>query len=620
MTGFRRVAAGAVALGALMGLVLQGTAVAQDSGSPSAASSASTTATKDVFNIGVDSDITSLNPFKLCCGPDYEYLELVYDLGFTYNQADLSAAPQIVQSWTPNADSTEYTLKIVQGAMWHDGQPLTADDVAWTFNFVSKYGMPFYKDYFPFNATFEVTAPDTVLWKSEEPTFAPNVPAYMPILPEHIWGEFDTVDGTPTTAEAAEVRKATKEFANDPPIGSGPFTFVSWDEGQNLKFEVNPNYWGGQPAAIDEVNIRVFGNQEAMVQALKAGQIDFAEGITANLFNSIKDEPNITTHVADGGCWGNLAWNFGGQTPRATNDPVIKDLAFRQAVAYAINKQEIADKVYLGTAVVGDSILMPGKNGRWYHDIPTDLEYPYNPDQAKQVLEDNGYVDSDGDGIRENPDTGEDISLEFMVLTDLDGSVETGKFLQGYLKDVGIDVTFITVNTNKAYDLWYTGEWDAYVWDWCPDPDPDFMLSVFTTNQCLGWSDGCFSDPAYDKLYEQQRSQLDLADRKATIDKMQEMIAEELPTMVLNYESDLQAYRNDRWQGYKLWPDTEAGLLMFGYGSRENYFELTPVSEGSATTTSEGLPGWVWVAVAGGVVVIAGAVALARRGRREDEI
>jgi peptide/nickel transport system substrate-binding protein len=442
----------------------------------------------------------------------------------------------------------------------------------------------------------------------------------MPILPEHIWGKFDTIDGTPTVEEAAEVRKLTKEFANDPPIGSGPFEFVSWEPDQNLKFRVNPDYWGGQPAAIDEINIRVFGNQEAMVQALRQGSIDFAEGMSANLFNSIKNDPNITAHVADGGCWGNLAWNFGGQTPRATNDPVIHDLAFRQAMAYAIDKQEIVDKVFLGTALVGDSMLMPGKNGTWYHDIPPDLEYQYNPDTARQILDENGYVDTNDDGIRENPDTGEDISLEFMVLTDLDGSVETGKFLQGYLKDVGIDVSFITVNTDKAYDLWYTGEWDAYVWDWCPDPDPDFMLSVFTTNQCLGWSDGCYSNPAYDKLYEAQRAELDRAKRKEIIDEAQEMIAKELPTMVLNYESDLQAYRNDRWQGFRPSPNNDTGLLLFGYGTVQSYMELTPVSEGSATATSAGLPGWIWVAAAGGVVVIAGAVALARRGRREDEI
>jgi peptide/nickel transport system substrate-binding protein len=235
------------------------------------------------------------------------------------------------------------------------------------------------------------------------------------------------------------------------------------------------------------------------------------------------------------------------------------------------------------------------------------------------MLDAAGIVDTNNDGNREYK--GQEINLELLTITDVSGSVDTGKLIQNYFKDVGISSFFTTVNTNKAYDLWFSGAWDAYVWDWCPDPDPDFMLSVFTTSQCLGWSDGCYSNPEYDKLYSLQQTQLDRADRQATVDKMQEMIAEQLPTMVLNDWSDLQAYRTDTFDE-STWvksPNVDNGLLIMGWANG-SYFNLEPVGSGTAgASASTGLPGWIWLAVGGGILLIALVVVLARRKGETDE-
>lgn len=579
---------------------------------PTLAQSPTAVAEEVTLYVGVDSDITGLNPFNVCCGPDYEYLSLVYDLGITFG-LDFSPAPALVTEWTPSEDYMTWTLKVRDDAVWHDGQPVTADDVAFTYQFIADNGMPFFKDYVPFNPEFEVVDATTVLWKSEEPTFAPNVPPYVPILPKHIWEQFTNVSDDPK-----EVRKAAKEFENDPPIGSGPFKLAEWEKGQFLRFEANPDYWAGPPKSLDAVVLQVFSSQEAMAQALKSGEIDFAESLKPTLWNSLKGEPNIATHLADGGCWGNLAFNFGGQGPQETHHPAIDDLTVRQAAVHAIDKQEIVDKVYLGTSVVGDSILMPGSNGYWFHDIPDDIELKYDPALANQMLDEAGYLDTDDDGIREMPDGTTPLLWDVMVITDVDGSVETGKLLKGQWADVGIGTKFITVNTNKAYDLWFTGEWDVYVWDWCPDPDPDFMLSVFTTDQCLGWSDGCYSDPKYDAMYEQQRRALDREERKAIIDEMQEYIHLQAVTPVLNYWGDLQAYRTDRFTGYVKKPDVENGLLLFSWDTKESYLNLVLVS-GAAETSQPGLSGWVWIGLVAGIVLVIAGVLLARRRRGEEE-
>jgi peptide/nickel transport system substrate-binding protein len=262
---------------------------------------------------------------------------------------------------------------------------------------------------------------------------------------------------------------------------------------------------------------------------------------------------------------------------------------------------------------------MPGSNGSWVTDIPEELQFNYDPAAANTMLDEAGYTDTDGDGIRNGID-GENLNLELLVISDVTGSVDTGKLLEGYLADVQIDSFQTTVDTNKAYDLWYTGEWDAYVWDWCPDPDPDFMLSVFTTDQCLGWSDGCYSNPEFDRLYELQQTQLDRADRKATIDEMQLMIAEEVPVMVLNYWSDLSAYRTDKFdpESWVPSPNNEVGLYLFGW-TNDTYMNLRLRSDAVTETASPGVPAWIWIAGVVAIVVIGAGIAMARRRGSEDE-
>jgi peptide/nickel transport system substrate-binding protein len=581
------------------------TASAQDGSSSSSPSSSPST----TLTLGINSDLTSLNPFRLCCDADYEYLQLVYDLGIGFNNNDLTPAPMIVTSWTPDATSMNWTLKVRDDATWSDGTKLTAEDVAFTFSFIADNQMPYFKDYLPFEPTFEATDDTTVIWHSTKPTFAPTVPPYIMILPKHIWEQFS--HGTP-----AENRKAAKEFKNDPPVGSGPFEVVDRSEGQFTHFHVRPDYWGGQPKAITDVIFRIYGSQESMAQALRSGEVDIVDSLEPSLFNALKGDPNIGLQNADEGCWGNLAFNFGGQGPDDTHHPAVEDVRVRQAVSYAINRKALVDKVYQGTAAVAYSVLVPGKNAAWYQDIPADLRFDYNPDTANQILDDAGYLDTDDDGIREMPDGTNPLNWDILSITDVQGSVETGQLLKGYLADVGIGVKLVTVDQKKAGDLWYSGDWTAYIWDWCPDPDPDFMLSVFTTDQCLGWSDGCYSDPAYDQMYEAQRSELDRDKRKEIIDQMQLYLAENVPTIVLNYWSDLQAYRTDRFSGWVKSPNIPRGLLVIGW-TTATYFEVVPSTGKRAS--EPGLPAWIWLVGAGALVVIGAIVVLARRRGTEDE-
>ncbi|HVF07445.1 MAG TPA: ABC transporter substrate-binding protein [Actinomycetota bacterium] len=598
----------AVALsGALAGaLALTGSAGAQDA-------TDGATDEKLTLNVGIVDEINSLNPYgNICCVMDYEYISLVYDTAWDYDQDDLSAAPLIVEEWTPNADKTEWTLKIVDGATFHDGEPLTAVDVAFSFNLVIESKIGIYKGYLPFGPTFEATDETTVVWTSPKPTYAPDIPPYLPIVPEHIWGELIDED------DEAASQQAVREFANQEAIGSGPFTLAEYKPSQYMRLEVNRDYWGEVPA-IDEVVFTFFQNAEAMVQALRSGEIDYAGDVSPSLYNSLEGEPDIELRSGDAAAWSSLAWNFGGQGESATADPTIRDTAFRQAVSMGVDRQEIIDKVYQGTADLGYSVLPPGRFASWHADIPEDLQFDYDPEAANAMLDQAGYVDSDGDGIRNGVD-GENIDLEVLSIVGVKGSVDTGKLMRGYLTDLQIGSTLSAVSSPKALELWELGDFDAYIWYWGGDSeaDPDFQLSVFTTDQCLVWADGCYTNPAYDELYELQRTQLDREDRVATVQEMQIMLAEEIPTMVLNYWNDLSAYRTDTFDpaSWSASPDNEEGLYLFA-STNASYFSLRPVTtqgEASSSGTS-----WVWIVGIAAVALLAGVILIARRKGADEE-
>lgn len=562
------------------------------------------------LNVGVYDVVNTLNPYEVCCAMDYEYLGLVYDTAFDWDRDDLSPAPAIVRSWTPNEDKTEWTLEIVEGATFHDGTPLTADDVAFSFNMVVENDIGIYKGYLPFDPTFTAVDETTVLWSSPEPTFAPELPPYMPIVPEHIWGEL--VD----EGDRAATSQAIGEFPNEQAIGSGPFMLDEYRPGQFMRLQVNPDYWREAPA-IDTVVFTFFQNSEAMVQALRSGEIDYANDLTPSLYRALEGEPDIALRAGVSGDWSSLAWNFGGQGDTATNDPTIRDTAFRQAVSMSIDRGEINDKVYLGTARANYSVLSPGQNAAWYREIPEELRFDYDPAAANALLDDAGYVDTDGDGIRNGVD-GEDIDLELISVVGVKGSVDTGKLLRGYLSDIGIASSLQALSSPKVLELWERGDFDAYIWYWGGEPDPDYQLSAFTTEQCLVWADGCYSNPEYDELYELQRTQFDRAEREATVEAMQLMLAEEIPTMVLNHWTDLAAYRTDTFDP-ATWspsPNNESGLLLFGT-TNASYFSLRPLSDGNATSSGGG--SWVWLAAVVALAVVGAAILIGRRRGVDEE-
>ena len=588
--------------------------------SPSASPMAVTTSAEDVtFTVGITDDVDSLNPFTGIVSTAYEMYQLMYPTLTSPSAADFSPVPDLAESWQESEDQTTWTYKIREGLKWSDGQPLTAQDAVYSFNRILEgdYEQTNFGGYVA-NIT-KAEAPDdtTLVLTVKEPTpLMENLAVY--ILPQHIWEGIG--------------EKKVRSYENEPSpgepiVGAGPYVLTAREKGQFIQFEANPNYYAGEPA-VKNLTFRIYKNADAVAQALRKGEIDFADEMQANVFDAIKDEEGITGIAADYYGFNEIGMNYGAAladgTPIGDGNPALKDKRVRQAINHAIDRQTLVDKVAVyGTP--GSTIIPP-----LYANLHLDPANPfdYDPVKAGALLDEAGYTLND-DGLRVDAD-GNPLTLRLLGRQESQTSQQTVQFVAGWLEEIGITIDTKIVSEDTLIELNGEGRFDLFEWGWVVEPDPDYQLSTFTCAQrsseedgtiYAGLSDSHFCNEEYDALYAQQAVETDPTARAEIVKQMQQIVYDEAPYAVTFYYDLLQAYRSDRFTNFVQQP-TDSGPALFQFGTW-SYQDITPVTEdsaaGSTTDTSSGMsPGLIAALVALVVVVVGGVVLVARR-RAGDE-
>jgi len=606
MKGPRRVVAAATVLSVLVGLFLAGTALAQDA-SPAQDE-------EIVFIAGTLNDMRTVNPFRAFEAPEFEVMDLNYDLLISFEKDDLAATPNLATEWTPSDDGLTWTIKLRDDVTWQDGEPFTAADVVFTYNFIVDNELSGL-NYLPFTDAIEVVDDHTFTWTTTAPTTAPLTPPYVYILPEHIWGGFD--------------KKAAQDFKNYPNmIGTGPFQLTEWDKGQSWTMEANPEYWGGTPK-IDKYIVRKYDNEEAMVTALREGEIDYIGDVSIDLFGSLEGVEGITTNIGPQTAFTQMSFPMCfPDEPTADTDcmktgtgghPALRDHTVRLAIAHAIDKQAIVDRVLQGYGSPGTTVLPP--YNRWRVDPLAPIGF--DPAEAERLLDEAGYLDSDGNGIRNLPGGGNDLDFRFILRSESSESATAGEFIAGWLKDIGIKTRIDVVTDNKLTDIYLSNDFDLYIWGWGVEPDPDFQLSTYTTRECGYWSDTCYANPDYDALYEAQQKARTEEERAEIIAQMQQIIYDDIPEIVLYNYNSLEAYDSAGWTGLEenLSPKPQ-GFLWAQYGRHTALTVQPRALAGPSTGPSgdTGISAGVWLGVVGAVVLIVVIVAVVRRKRSDEDL
>ena len=232
-------------------------------------------------------------------------------------------------------------------------------------------------------------------------------------------------------------------------VGTGPFQLTEWNKGEDWTMTANPNYWGGAPH-IQQFKVVRYDNSEAMVNALKNGEIDYTNLGSVDLFDQLVAsgaESGITTHVGPAVSFGQMSFNMCDPTAAdaakycvnegSSGNPALRDPAVRTAISWAIDRQTIVDKVLAGYGAPGTTIVPPFAS--YYHYEPTAEEaIGFDIAKANQILDDAGYADTDNDGTRNDPKTGDNLDFRFIQRSESDIGARLGEYISGWLKQIGI--------------------------------------------------------------------------------------------------------------------------------------------------------------------------------------
>jgi len=579
--------------------------------------SASPAAGKTTLRLGWTNDPDNLNPFIGYESSSYEIWAINYELLVGFRASDMANVPGVglATKWETSPDGKVWTFTITDKSKWQDGVPLTARDVAFTYNYVINpaHPMSMFIDYMKFITKVEATDDTHVVFTCSKPK-ANMLGLWIPILPEHIWSKIKPVD-------------AEKSFKNPPPIiGSGPFQTVEVKKGGYIRLVANKDYWRGAPK-IDEVIYQTYQNQDTMAQDLKTGAIQTGWNVPSAQFKTLDAEPALTGIRAVTIGFDQLGFNCADQKlfPKSTGHPILQDPAFRQALQWAIDKDKIVSIGYNGNAAPADTIVTRDfysdeADFHWSPPVGDPNTYVFDLEKAKAALNDAGYTDGDGNGIREYK--GKDIKLRLYARSESPESQNCGKLITGWFESIGLNIDYQVIDDgalgDKQYNFvgdQYAPDFDMFIWGWGGDVDPNFILSILTTNQIASWSDCAWSNPEYDKLFLQQQTQIDLQQRIATVQKMQQIVYDQSPYIPLVYPLDLEVADTTNWSG---WVRANQGKGAWWYNTQpDTYMAIHRVVATKATSSSNTslIVGGVAAVV---IVLIIVVLVMRRRGRHAE--
>jgi peptide/nickel transport system substrate-binding protein len=457
-------------------------------------------------------DISGLIPNITSDSTSHDIGNLIYS-NLVRTDKELRLEGELAERWEVSTDEMTITFHLRKGVKWHDGEELTADDVDFTYRYMIDPKTPTaYAESFRQIKHAKVVDRYTYRVTYEKP-YAPALLSWgMWILPRHILEAPWKAGVDPRTTQQ-----------NRHPVGSGAYLFKEWKTGEKVVLEANPNYFEGRPY-FNRVVYRIIPDQSTIFLELKARNVDMS-GLSPIQYRRQTDYPAFRKnfykyqYLANGYAY--LGFNL--------LDPRFQDKRVRQAMAYAINKQEIIEGVLLG---LGRPAVGPYKPGTWWYrdDIQP---FPFDPERAKALLAEAGWKDSDGDGILDRDGR----PFSFTVRTNQGNLVrqQTAEIIQRRLRAVGIDVKIHIVEWAAFINTFIKKkDFEGIILGWGLGLDPDqydIWHSSKTGPDELNHIS--YKNPKVDALLEAGRRTFDEAKRKVIYGEFQEIMAEEQPVIFL---------------------------------------------------------------------------------------
>lgn len=559
----------------------------------------------DRVRIAIAGYENNLRPFAITFQSEItvNLVNMVYDTLF-YSPYDMRPEPWLAEDFKVSNDARTWTIDIRNGVRWHDGRPLTAEDVRFTYEYFFNHQQGLYSHHvndLPFVEEFELVDNDTVRFTCREPcpTFNIDPGSHIPIIPKHVWKDVE------------DPAKFTKGL----PVGSGPYKVVDIVPDQRYTLRANENYFRGRPLA-DEIVMPIIPESSAMFLALKSGEVDAVSRIVPpQAISSLKD---AGLAIVKQPAYKSVQINFNVQ-----REP-FDSTAFRNALNLAVETAPITKTLLAGRGQPGvESFLDP--------DSPfavTQLKDRYNTDRARRLLDELGFRDRDGNGVRERPNGGA-LHFEILVSSNEAREVRASELVSDQLAEVGVRAEVVpldpvTLNERRqppssgevdVPETEKTGNYDMYVSSYGGHFhfDPDGLLYIFHCPGETGFGAYItgYCNKEFDRLVEKAAT-LGFQERIPVLQEAQRVLYNDPPAISLYFPQGTHAYRPQAYTGWV--PETGHGIVH-----KRSFLPGEDLDRVDAATTageSDGGGVLAWPFVVVGLIVLGGGALLITTGRR----
>ena len=458
------------------------------------------------YTEGVAGQVQRVNPLFWQTDAEGDLVSLVFS-GLTRLDERGNVGTDLAERWMVMDGGLTYVFVLREDARWHDGTPVTADDVVFTVQLIQDPAYDAQPALAEFWRTVTVDRLDrrTVRFSLQEPLAAFLEYASLPLLPAH-------------RLKGVTVGDLARHPFNRSPTGSGPFRLVELDADHAL-LEAYDGYYGPQPY-LQQIEIRFYPNAQRLLAAYRGGEIQGIGWVPSDALEAVARLPNLALYTAVEARCVAVFLNL----DRAP----FQDQQVRRALLFGLDRQRLIDEVLQGQGVIADSPLPPGS---WAYE-PGLMRASYNPERARALLEEAGWFDRDGDGVREK----EGKPLRFELVTNTDPTRQAlAEAIADQWAEIGVQVGVRTLSLAALRETVLTSrKFDALLFGWDPamaDPDP---YPLWHSSQIEGGQNiAGFRDPESDALLAEARRVLNWEERRQLYKAFQRHFAEEVPALLL---------------------------------------------------------------------------------------
>lgn len=500
-----------------------------------------------VFVEASGADASILNPILQSDNASYTVVQHLFPALLGEDPFTGEVVPtDLAESWEVSEDGLTWTFHLRDNIKWSDGDPVDAADFKFTYEAIASDKLDSPRKYITDQIkSIETPDPQTVIVTFNEVRCDSLPNLGLGLLPSHLYkGDFSDI--------------MENKFNDAPQVSAGPLKFKEWLRDDHVALERNADYWKGA-VHMDGWIFKTVPDPGARLGQLQSGEVDLIEAQPEQL-TTIELDPNLKLFKYKDDGYNYIALNLANpKNPQPGQDeqgnlieqdphPILGDLNVRQAIAYSLDYDAIINQVFLGQGYRITANVLPAVE--WAYDDTLE-PYPYDPDRAKQLLEKAGWVDSDGDGVREK----EGQKLALTLLTNAGNTVreDLGVLAQDQLKQVGFDITFEAIEFGTLLEQFDNQTFDMVIIGWTglgPDPNDDAFWHTLYDVPGSGFNTVSYHNPEVDKLLEQAVSVpgCDTAKRAPLYKQIQQTIHDDVPYVFISGRIGNTAY-STRWQG-----------------------------------------------------------------------